>query len=50
VAVSGLPGGRGDGVPVTTLIDLAAGTQIAHTFAGAAEQRMLLATAAAMAL
>lgn len=45
VAVSGLPGGRGDGVPVTTLIDLAAGTQIAHTFAGAAEQRMLIATA-----
>jgi topoisomerase-4 subunit A len=34
------PAGRaGDGVPVTTLIDLAAGTQIAHTFAGAAEQR-----------
>jgi topoisomerase-4 subunit A len=50
VAVSGLPGGRGDGVPVTTLIDLAAGTQIAHTFAGAAEQRMLIATAVAMAL
>ncbi len=44
VAVSGLPGGRGDGVPLTTLIDLQPGTQIAHTFAGAAEQRMLIAT------
>ncbi|MGO4277476.1 MULTISPECIES: DNA topoisomerase IV subunit A [unclassified Cupriavidus] len=45
VAVAGLPGGRGDGVPVTTLIDLAPGSQIAHTFAGGAEQRVLVATA-----
>ena len=43
VAVSTLPGGRGDGVPITTLIDLEAGTQIAHTWAGAAEQVLLLA-------
>ncbi|TXI81047.1 MAG: DNA topoisomerase IV subunit A, partial [Cupriavidus sp.] len=45
VPVNGLPGGRGDGVPLTTLIELAPGTQIAHTFAGNAEQRMLMATA-----
>jgi len=38
-----LPGGRGDGVPITTLIDLEAGTQIAHYFAGAADATLLLA-------
>ena len=36
VAVSLLPGGRGDGQPITTLIELEAGTQIAHYFAGPA--------------
>ncbi len=43
VAVSGLPGGRGDGQPITTLIDLEAGTQPAHYFAGAADCTLLLA-------
>ncbi len=43
VAISGLPGGRGDGVPVTSLIDLDAGTQPAHYFAGSAETILLLA-------
>jgi topoisomerase-4 subunit A len=43
VAVASLPGGRGDGVPITTLIDLEAGTQVAHYFAGAAEVTLLLA-------
>ncbi len=43
VAASALPGGRGDGVPITTLIDLEAGTQIAHYFAGAAATTLLLA-------
>jgi topoisomerase-4 subunit A len=43
VAAALLPGGRGDGVPITTLIDLEAGTQIAHYFAGAAEHTLLLA-------
>jgi topoisomerase-4 subunit A len=43
VAASQLPGGRGDGVPITTLIDLESGTQIAHYFAGAAETVLLLA-------
>jgi topoisomerase-4 subunit A len=43
VAVSTLPGGRGDGLPITTLVDLEAGTQIAHYWAGAADQVLLLA-------
>ena len=43
VAAALLPGGRGDGVPITTLVDLEAGTQIAHYYAGAAEQTLLLA-------
>ena len=43
VAASGLPGGRGDGVPITTLIDLEAGTTIAHYHAGAADHTLLLA-------
>jgi topoisomerase-4 subunit A len=43
VAVSALPGGRGDGVPVTSLIDLETGTQIAHFHAGAADELLLLA-------
>ncbi len=43
VAVALLPGGRGDGVPITTLIDLEPGTQVAHYFAGAAEHTLLLA-------
>jgi topoisomerase-4 subunit A len=43
VAVALLPGGRGDGVPITTLIDLEPGTLVAHYFAGAAEHTLLLA-------
>jgi len=41
--VAGLPGGRGDGQPITTLIDLESGTQPAHYFAGSAAQTLLLA-------
>ena len=41
--VAALPGGRGDGQPITTLIDLQAGTQPAHYHAGAAQQTLLLA-------
>ena len=37
VAVGALPGGRGDGVPVTSLIDLEPGTQPLHYFAGGSE-------------
>jgi topoisomerase-4 subunit A len=43
VACSSLPGGRGDGVPVTSLIDLEPGTQPAHYFAGVADTTLLLA-------
>jgi topoisomerase-4 subunit A len=43
VPVSTLPGGRGDGAPVTTMIELEAGTQAAHFVAGPAEQVLLLA-------
>jgi len=43
VAAAALPGGRGDGVPVTSLIDLEAGTQPAHYLAGAADALLLLA-------
>jgi topoisomerase IV subunit A len=42
-AVGLLPGGRGDGQPITSLIDLESGTQPAHYFAGAASQLLLLA-------
>ena len=43
VAVSALPGGRGDGVPITSLIELESGTQPAHYFAGGADTTLLLA-------
>ncbi len=43
VAAAQLPGGRGDGVPITSLIDLESGTQIAHSFASAADTTLLLA-------
>ncbi len=43
VPVASLPGGRGDGQPVTTLVDLEAGTQPAHFVAGAADTTLLLA-------
>jgi topoisomerase IV subunit A len=42
VAISALPGGRGDGTPITTLVDLEAGTQPAHYFAGAPDTLLLL--------
>ncbi|MEO7337719.1 MAG: DNA topoisomerase IV subunit A [Caldimonas sp.] len=42
-AVAQLPSGRGDGQPITSLIDLEAGTQPAHYFAGHAQQTLLLA-------
>ncbi|MCJ0762688.1 DNA topoisomerase IV subunit A [Variovorax terrae] len=42
VAVAMLPGARGDGQPVTTLIELESGTQLAHYFAGPAGATLLL--------
>jgi len=38
-----IPGGRGDGVPVTTLIDLQPGAKVAHAICGAPEQKFLVA-------
>ncbi|MCD2165730.1 DNA topoisomerase IV subunit A [Comamonas koreensis] len=46
VAVANLPGGRGDGQPVTTLMELEAGTQIKYYFAGPLSARLLLASSA----
>ncbi|MDM0042211.1 DNA topoisomerase IV subunit A [Variovorax sp. J22G21] len=42
VPVASLPGGRGDGQPVTTLIDLDSGTHVAHYFAGPLGANLLL--------
>ena len=47
VAVAQLPGSRGDGVPVTTLVELEPGTRLLHYFAGAANTPLLLASTAA---
>lgn len=41
--VSLLPGGRGDGQPITTLIDLESGSQPAHYLAADVSQTLLLA-------
>ena len=46
VAVSLLPGGRGDGQPVTTLIELEAGTQLLYYFAGPVSAKLLLSSSA----
>jgi topoisomerase IV subunit A len=42
VAVAALPGARGDGQPVTTLIELETGTQVTHYFAGPAGTTLLV--------
>ena len=42
VAVAMLPGARGDGQPVTTLLDLEPGTQLVYFFAGPAAATLLL--------
>lgn len=49
VPVSALPGARGDGVPITTLVDLSGGAggrpvRILHYFAGSAQTQLLLAS------
>jgi topoisomerase-4 subunit A len=46
IPVHQLPGGRGDGVPLSTLIDVATGAKIVHVICGNAEQHVLLATSA----
>jgi topoisomerase-4 subunit A len=44
VAVSLLPGGRGDGQPITSLLELEAGTQLSSYFAGPASATLLLSS------
>jgi topoisomerase-4 subunit A len=44
VPVALLPGARGDGQPVTTLVDLEAGTQLLHYIAGPAKATYLLSS------
>jgi len=44
VAVASLPGGRGDGQPVTSLIDLESGTHVTHFFAGPPGASLLLSS------
>ncbi|MBK9346452.1 MAG: DNA topoisomerase IV subunit A [Burkholderiales bacterium] len=44
IDVSLLPGGRGDGQPVTTLLELEAGTQLRYYFAGPASATLLLSS------
>lgn len=46
VPVASLPGARGDGVPVTTLIEMAPGSRLLHYFAGPADTSLLLASTA----
>ena len=43
IRAADVPGGRGDGVPVTTLIDVQAGARVAQAFCGAPEQQYLFA-------
>lgn len=46
VAVSLLPGGRGDGQPITSLIELESGSQLLYYFAGPVEANLLLSGSA----
>jgi topoisomerase IV subunit A len=42
IRAADIPGGRGDGVPVTTLIDLQAGARVAQALAGVPDDRYLV--------
>ena len=44
VAVAALPGARGDGAPITSLVELASGSNILHYFAGAPNSTLLMAS------
>ncbi|MCC7005806.1 MAG: DNA topoisomerase IV subunit A [Ottowia sp.] len=46
VAVSMLPSGRGDGVPLVSLVDVQPGTRIVYHYAGTMAQKMIVATSA----
>jgi topoisomerase-4 subunit A len=44
VPVAALPNARGDGVPITTLVDLSGGTRLLHYFAGNGNTQLLMAS------
>ncbi|NYT66512.1 DNA topoisomerase IV subunit A [Alcaligenaceae bacterium] len=46
VAVSSLPSARGDGQPVSSMVDIEAGTRIVHMLAGKPSQRYVIASTA----
>ncbi|HEU4843283.1 MAG TPA: DNA topoisomerase IV subunit A [Burkholderiaceae bacterium] len=46
VPVAALPNARGDGVPITTLVDLAGGARIQHYYVGPATTQLMLSTTA----
>ncbi len=46
VPVAALPGARGDGAPITTMIELASGTRLVHYFVGTADTPLILASTA----
>jgi topoisomerase-4 subunit A len=50
VPVAQLPGGRGDGAPLTTFIELQPGTQVAHCHAGPPDTLLLLASTSGFGL
>ncbi len=50
VPVSALPGARGDGAPITTMIELESGTHPQHYLAGNADQTLLLANSGGFGL
>ncbi|HEX5311672.1 DNA topoisomerase IV subunit A [Aquabacterium sp.] len=50
VPVSALPGARGDGAPITTMIDLESGTQPQHYLAGNVDQTVLFANSGGFGL
>ncbi|MBC7683722.1 MAG: DNA topoisomerase IV subunit A, partial [Bdellovibrionales bacterium] len=47
VPVAALPGARGDGVPITTLVDLSGGARIHNYYVGSGQTLLLMATSAA---
>ncbi|MEY4083146.1 MAG: topoisomerase subunit [Pseudomonadota bacterium] len=44
VSVAGLPGARGDGAPMTTMVELEPGSRLVHFLAGPSETDVILAT------
>jgi len=46
IPISQLPSGRGDGVPLATLIEIASGAKIAHVLCGKTEQHVLITSTA----